>query len=154
MPDLIYSDMLEGPDGKRINKPLPSKSEEGEFLYAFRFLQVPANINYNISLKERSALMITAGASLDILLHAYGITKIKVEGEPLQVTKTQPEDKYYHRINYSTYFSVGYQYQLNKKISIKANPYYSINIRYMDKNVGYRARYYNYGVGLGVYYNL
>jgi hypothetical protein len=153
-PNLASSDLLEDPDGHRINQPLPTKPSKSKLLYAFRFLQLPITTCYNIPFYRKQKIIVSLGMSMDYLLNAYNIIRQKTEGETPQVTKIRIQDSSMHRINYSAYFSVGYQYQLNKKISIKANPYYSINLRYMEKFINFRGRYYNYGLGLGVYYSL
>lgn len=97
-----------------------------------KMLDIPVNIRYDISQKKLSRLFVSAGATSYIMLNEKYVYNYENPADP-KIKWKDWEGKtgpYYLGV---LNFSMGYEYQLFRKLSIQAEPFFKLPISHVGK---------------------
>ena len=128
----------------------PAVPDYGNFIYHYYFLDIPLLLNYTVELKKIK--FITSFG----LVNNIGIkqinTSIAYYPDYKYVTKYETDLRYSRNI-LSAYISTGFMYNMNNKLALRVEPYFTVNTVHIS-NTPIRGYLYSGGLDVSIWFNL
>ncbi len=123
-------------------------------VYHYQFIHLPIAIQYALTEREKWKSYLDFGGSVNWNVNNYSKIVKYADGKRVGHSKNDYDNDIFQTINYGLDLGFGMNYKISEKLSCRFLVSGDILLLPNIKDITYLYRYYNYGISVGIEYNL